>query len=323
MWPRVATAGSLLPRYTAAMSTICPKCGYARQERDAAAYPGTCPACGIAYIKWQQARLDEQREEAARRGAESAENVLRTLRPLAAPAEPEAFHMPVDTVWRRVFHYICFMPSDGHIAAFWAHMAVFGILLLWGFAFLWHGLDTLWISRSFLHSINLPFHEYGHLMFKPFGTYMMFLGGSLFQILLPLILLGYFMVWQRDNFAAAMMLWWSGQNFIDVAPYIADAQLRALPLTTQNEDSHDWWNLLTMSGTLDHADAYASLCFTCGAGVMLLSYAWGAYLLSIEFRGRALAPVKTSEAVSFVAARGHDEVVEMQAPDAVRPPDNG
>src|SRR5690606_31724218 len=133
-----------------------------------------------------------------------------------------------------------------------------------------HGVDWLWIGGSFLHSVNLPFHEYGHLMFSPFGTFWMFLGGSLFQILLPLFPLAYFMVWQRDNFAAAMMLWWCGQNFIDVAPYIADAQLRAIPLTSGREESHDWWNLLQMANALDWADAYANLCFTLGSSVILL-----------------------------------------------------
>jgi hypothetical protein len=72
-----------------------------------------------------------------------------------------------------------------------------------------------------------------------------------------------------------------------VAPYIADAQLRAMPLTTSNDDSHDWWNLLSMTGSLDFADYYAGVCFSLGVCVMLLSYAWGGYLLSLEFRGRA------------------------------------
>src|SRR5690606_34248133 len=132
------------------------------------------------------------------------------------------FFVPVETFWQRAHHYTCFMPSDGHVAAFWAHVVVYLLALIWGFAFIAHGVDWLWIGGSFLHSVNLPFHEYGHLMFSPFGTFWMFLGGSLFQILLPLFPLAYFMVWQRDNFAAAMMLWWCGQNFIDVAPYIAD-----------------------------------------------------------------------------------------------------
>lgn len=272
--------------------TICPKCRYERQEHDASVHPGICPACGIAYVKWQEAQAAEQREREERERAAAVEQRLLALAESGAvlPAEAaplEAFDVPVTTFWQRLRYYLCFMPSDGHIAAFWTHVLVYLLLLIWGASFLFHGVDALWINGSFLHKVNLPFHEYGHVMFGVFGSFWMFLGGSLFQILLPLIPLVYFMVWQRDNFAAAMMLWWSGQNFIDIAPYIADAQLRAMPLTTGDANSHDWWNLLSMTGTLDFADYYASLSFTLGACVMLLSYLWGGYLLSIEFRGRA------------------------------------
>jgi hypothetical protein len=272
---------------------ICPKCRYERQERDEAVHPGICPACGIAYIKWQEALAAEAREleerelaAAERKRLLAIADITTTLLNRPKPP-PEAFDVPVNTFWQRARYYTCFMPSDGHIAAFWAHVLIYILLLIWGGAFILHGMDSLWIGASFLHKVNLPFHEYGHVMFGVFGTFWMFLGGSLFQILLPLFPLAYFMVWQRDNFAASTMLWWSGQNFIDVAPYIADAQFRAIPLTTGNEDSHDWWNLLSMTGSLDFADYYANLSFTLGVCVMLLSYAWGGYLLSIEFRGRA------------------------------------
>jgi hypothetical protein len=263
------------------MTTICPKCHYARQERDADVHPGVCPACGIAYIKWVEAQ-------------QAVQQVVSDS-PLVADAATdvdgnvEAFFVPVETFWQRFHYYTCFMPSDGHIAAFWAHLALYIVFLGWGAAFIWHGIDWLQINSSFLHAVDLPFHEYGHVMFRPFGTFWMFLGGSLFQILLPLFPLFYFMVWQRDNFAASMMLWWCGQNFIDVSAYIADAPFRAIPLINDNDNSHDWWNLLSMSGALDSADSYATLCFALGVGVILLSNVWGGYLLSIEFRGRSQA----------------------------------
>lgn len=207
--------------------------------------------------------------------------------PAAEPGNSgEALFVPVDTFWQRAHYYLCFMPSDGHIAAFWAHVAVYIALLLWGCNFMLHGGDAPWILSSFLHAVNLPFHEYGHIMFRPFGTLWMFAGGSLFQILTPLLPLFYFLVWQRDNFAAAMMLWWCGQNFIDVAPYIADAQARALSLLGGSDENHDWWNILRLRGALDSAEFYADICFALGVAIILISNVWGAYLLSIEFRGR-------------------------------------
>jgi hypothetical protein len=82
------------------------------------------------------------------------------------------------------------------------------------------------------------------------------------------------------------MLWWVGQNFIDVSVYIADAPTRVIPLTTRNDDSHDWWNLLTMTGDLDSAGTIAGLVFMVGTVIILLSNVWGAHLLWIEFKGR-------------------------------------
>ncbi len=204
--------------------------------------------------------------------------------------DKEARFIPVETFWQRAHLYTCFMPSDGDIGAFWAHTAVYIVFVIWGWSFILHGIDWLWIGSSFLHKVNLPFHEYGHVMFSQFGTWWMYFGGSLFQVLLPLLPLGYFMVWQRDNFAASMMLWWSGQSLIDVSPYIADAPLRAIPLINGQDDSHDWWNLLSMSGTLDAAAAYAQTCFTLGALVLVLSNVWSGYLLWIEFYGRTQSP---------------------------------
>jgi len=250
---------------------ICPKCQHERTEHDAHVLAGICPACGIAYIKWQEAREAEQR---ARIAAEA-----RPPLPLSAWQVHEPF-------WLRLYHYACFMPSDRHESAFWGHSVLYLIFLVWGWRFILNGVDWLFIGSSFLHNVDLPFHEYGHIMFSPFGRFWTLLGGSLFQILLPLLPLTAFMVWQRDNFAASLMLWWCGQNFIDVAPYIADAPIRALPLIGGNDQNHDWWNLLTMTGSLDMAGFYANLCFTLGAAVIIFSNLWGAHLLWIELQGR-------------------------------------
>lgn len=267
--------------------TICPKCNHVRKEHDAG-HPAVCPACGIAYGKWEEARNAALlEEEEVRRAGEALAALEAAANRTRASETLEAFDVPVVSFWQRVHHYTCFMPSDGHIAAFWAHISIYVLFFIWGLRFIAHGIDWLWIGESFLHNVNLPFHEYGHRAFSPFGAFWTALGGSLFQIVLPLFPLVWFMVWQRDNFAASIMLWWCGQNFIDVAPYIADAQLRLLPLIGGDENSHDWWNILRMAGKLDFADYYANWSFTIGACVILLSNAWGAYLLAIEFLGRA------------------------------------
>jgi hypothetical protein len=97
-------------------------------------------------------------------------------------------------------------------------------LVWWGRTFILTPLETNYTGESVLHLINLPFHEAGHLMFMPFGRFMMFLGGSAGQVLMPLICLGTFLVKTRDPFGASVCLWWTAESIMDVAPYINDAR---------------------------------------------------------------------------------------------------
>ena len=55
------------------------------------------------------------------------------------------------------------------------------LLLRWTWMFLAWPMREDVIGASFLHLINLPFHEAGHILFLPFGEFMTTLGGSLTQ----------------------------------------------------------------------------------------------------------------------------------------------
>ena len=56
-------------------------------------------------------------------------------------------------------------------------------------------------------------------------------------------------------------LWWSGINLLSVAIYCADSRAGQLMLidgsTGQESDGHDWNNLLTRWGLLEHDTAIA------------------------------------------------------------------
>ena len=80
---------------------------------------------------------------------------------------------------------------------------------------------------SFLHGVNLVFHEAGHILLPPFGPLLTALGGSLTQIAVPLLCL-VALARHGDRFGASVALWWTGENLLDLAPYITDA--RALEL---------------------------------------------------------------------------------------------
>ena len=61
------------------------------------------------------------------------------------------------------------------------------IMLIWGLKFILSPLDSGYAMSSFWHLVNLPFHEAGHLIFRPFGRFMTSLGGSLSQLIIPLL----------------------------------------------------------------------------------------------------------------------------------------
>lgn len=97
---------------------------------------------------------------------------------------------------------------------------------------------------DFLDDINLAIHEAGHLVFQPFGEHGMTLGGSLFQVIVPLAFVAYFLR-RRQRFAAAIVMAWVGASMFNVATYIDDARAQELPLLGGENAVHDWWFLLT------------------------------------------------------------------------------
>lgn len=99
----------------------------------------------------------------------------------------------------------------------------------------------------FLDALDLPIHETGHLVFAWGGEVITALGGTLFQLIVPLAFVVYF--WRRgDRHAASIPLWWVGQNCWNIARYVADARAMELPLVGGGE--HDWNFLLSAWGVL-------------------------------------------------------------------------
>ena len=117
-----------------------------------------------------------------------------------------------------------------------------------------------------ISDINVAVHEFGHMLFMPFGIpvlgrTMVILGGSLTQVAFPLIFVGYFLQQRedgrrRDVYAAMVCLWWAAINMLGVSIYMNDARARVLTLingfTGQESDGHDWYNLFSIWGVLNH-----------------------------------------------------------------------
>src|SRR6266478_4729584 len=144
----------------------------------------------------------------------------------------------------------------------YARLALAGLLALLA----WVAFRNEYGYIPLLSDIDLAIHEFGHMLFMPFGIQflgntMMILGASLTQVAFPLIFFGDFLrkhddAPRRDVFAAMVCLWWSGINLLSVAIYCADSRAGQLMLidgsTGQESDGHDWNNLLTRWGLLEH-----------------------------------------------------------------------
>jgi hypothetical protein len=125
-----------------------------------------------------------------------------------------------------------------------------------------HAFGDQYGTVPLLSDIDLAIHEFGHMLFMPFGILilgrtMMILAGSLVQVTVPLVFVGYFLLasGQRDVHAAMVCLWWTSINVLSVAIYVGDSRAGVLMLITgetgQESDAHDWNNLLTTWHALD------------------------------------------------------------------------
>ena len=134
----------------------------------------------------------------------------------------------------------------------------------------------------FLHLVNTPIHEAGHVLFRVFGEFMGIAGGSLFQIIVPLVFFGYF-VWHKKPFSASIVLFWIGENFLDVYVYANDAAVMQLPLlsgvTGSEGGFHDWNYLLTEMNLLDKTALVAKIIRFTGT-LLIIAAAVGCFIFA-------------------------------------------
>jgi len=163
-------------------------------------------------------------------------------------------------------------------------------LIIWSWQLISPSIESNEVGNSFLHQVNLPFHEAGHIVFRPFGAFITSLGGTLGQLLMPAICTGVLLLKTRDPFGASVALWWVGENFLDIAPYMNDARAGRLPLLGGNFGHsapygfHDWQYLLTESGLLQYDHSLAKAVFMTGSAIMALSLLWAGLVLIKRYK---------------------------------------
>lgn len=166
--------------------------------------------------------------------------------------------------------------------SFYGRCIALALLTFWSWSLFAYDYRDGEIGASFMHNILLPIHEAGHVLFTPFGEFMTILGGSLFQLALPWGIGIAFIRMNRDNFGAAIGLWWGSVSLLDLAPYIYDAinpQLILLGGHTGEDGPHDWIYLLNKLGQLHGAHRWGAAAHILGGILMLAALAWALAVL--------------------------------------------
>lgn len=146
---------------------------------------------------------------------------------------------------------------------------------------------------TLIDTANLALHEGGHLHFfypmiaplDPTGGFIHFLGGTFAQLAFP-ALFGVYFLRTGQYFAVSVMVFWLGQNCIDIAPYAGDARARALPLIFEN-GTHDWWYMLGRLDLLAFDKVVARAFYLTGALLFALALLLGTYTTFFDLESDA------------------------------------
>ena len=122
---------------------------------------------------------------------------------------------------------------------------------------------------------NLLFHEAGHLICGLFGATMGLYGGTLGQLVFPIIS-GIAFWRQRSWVSVSVAMLWFFENIFNISPYVADARAQKLPLVGGGE--HDWTNILSRWEALQYDTTLASILIVIGWLGLFATVVWTTYL---------------------------------------------
>ena len=265
------------------MYAACPKCAY-QPLPEQQAFPAACPACALVLAKFTTV--------AERKNQEMAQA-------LGAPEDTVA-----DAIGGRVRALLFHVPERVARINWQGRIAALVLVALWSVWILKdYSISQGHPGSGFLHMVLLPFHEAGHYaIFRWFGEFIMILGGTLGQHLMPLVLCGALLIQRRDPFGAALFFWLLGFSVADMGIYMYDAFDPKLTLlgggTGAESDGHDWQNIFGDLNLLPRAHAIGKASAWIGALMMLAGLAWAAWMVwlqSMHLNGAAFAEADSHE----------------------------
>jgi len=130
---------------------------------------------------------------------------------------------------------------------------------------------ALWLvfayEYHFLDGVNLAFHEAGHIFFGFLGMTLHIFGGTLLQLLVPLLCAGHFLR-QSQRFEPLVCLFWLGESLMYTAWYMGDAVRMEIPLVGGGE-IHDWHWLLGRFGLLAYTPLLSGATHVLASAIVL------------------------------------------------------
>lgn len=244
----------------------CPKCEFAPLPADQA-FPAACPRCGLILAKFGAAPPAGSRSATALAAAQAGESAF-----------------DEDSRLGRFLGAFAYVPEQV-LRSYW-YLRIGGIVAM--------TLATLWLLAKYdlesghgglwlVHAFITPFHEVGHLVFRPFGELMMNLGGTIGQHAVCVGLGALFLFRNRDPYAAALMLWVLGYSVLAMASYMFDAwnpQMTLLTGRTGDTGGHDWIDIFGDIGLLPRAQPIGRAFHKVAYVVQFAAIGWAAWLVA-------------------------------------------
>jgi hypothetical protein len=173
------------------------------------------------------------------------------------------------------------VPDEVPKTAWLGRVALLVAVALWGMSVVFGSMTD---PAGVLHLTVILFHEAGHVFFAPFGETLRVAGGTLGQLIIPLVC-AIALHRRGDNFGAAIACAWLALSLIDASVYAYDAADPVLPLLgggTGADSFHDFVFLFERTGQLAHARGWAVLMKVVGGLALSASLAWAAVLLFLQ-----------------------------------------
>jgi hypothetical protein len=183
-----------------------------------------------------------------------------------------------DLPWRQ---RLLEVPGDVPRSAWYGRIFALVLFAVWGTSVVFSRMTD---TPALLHLTVILFHEAGHVIFSPFGEALRVAGGTLGQLLMPLVC-AVALHRRGDNFGAAICLAWLSMSGIDASIYAYDAFDPVLPLIgggTGADSFHDFVFLFERYGQLPRARGWAMAMKAAGAIGLFASLAWAAVLVYLQ-----------------------------------------